>query len=220
MKEEFLSLNKLIISLRLYNVTDEFFDYYETFEIKEVVFFSYIFKKELLNIILSNKQYADIDKRNFNVIRKRQSPKNTLLKYSGYYNQVGDILFCNQPTFCATKIYIAIGGFMGSGKSTLINTLLGEKRCKEGQGGSITNYISQYSFNEHPINLVDFPGFRAKQKGENNTSLFIKEIESKISDFKKVNEVFHCILFCIKLKTEYSMKMIKIQLKFLKLLKN
>ena len=198
LKEEYFSVNKLKISLRLYNVTDEFFDYYETFKIKEVEFFSYIFQKELLNIILSNKQYKDLDKRNFNVIRERQSPKNTLLKYSGYYNQVGDILFCNQSSFCPTKINIAIGGFMGSGKSTLINTLLGEKRCLEGKGGSMTNYISQYSFKEYPINLVDFPGFRAKQKGKNNSSLFIKEIKSKISDFKKVNEVFHCFLFCIK----------------------
>jgi ribosome biogenesis GTPase A len=198
LKEEFLFLNKLKISLRLYNVKDEYFEYYETFEIKEVEISSYIFQKELLNFILSNKKYEDIDKRNFNVIRERQSPKNSLLKYTGYYNQVGDILFCNKTSFFTTKINIAIGGFMGAGKSTLINTILGEKRCLEGQGGSITNYITQFSFNEYPINLVDFPGFRAKQKGNNNTSLFIKEIESKISDLKKMNEVFHCFLFCIK----------------------
>ena len=200
LKEEFLSLNKLIISLRLYNVTDEFLDYYETFKIQEVEFYSYIFQKELLSIILSNEKYKDLDKRNFNVIRQRQSPKNSLLKYTGYYNQLGDILFCNQLSFSTTKINIAIGGFIGSGKSTLINTILGEKRCLEGLGGSMTNFISQYSFHEYPINLVDFPGFRAKQKGENNTELFIKEIESKISDFKKMNEVFHCFLFCIKFK--------------------
>ena len=198
LKEEFLSYNKLKISLRLYNVNDEYLDYYETFKIQKVEFFSYIFQKELLNIILSNKKYAYLDKRNLNVIRERQSPKNYLLKYTGYYNQIGDILFYNQLSFGTIKINIAIGGFMGSGKSTLINTILGEKRCLEGQGGSMTNYISQYSFHEYPINLVDFPGFRAKQKGENNTSLFIKEIESKISDFKKLNEVFHCFLFCIK----------------------
>ena len=200
LKEEFLSLNKLKISLRLYNVTDELLDYFETFKIKNVVFYSYIFQKELLSIILSNKKYEDLDKRNFNVIRERQSPKNSLLKYAGYYNQLGDILFCNQLSFSTTKINIAIGGFIGSGKSTLINTILGEKRCLEGLGGSMTNYISQYSFHEYPINLVDFPGFRAKQNGENNTDLFIKEIESKISDFKKMNEVFHCFLFCIKFK--------------------
>lgn len=165
LKEEFLSLNKLKISLRLYNVTDEFIDYYETFKIQNVEFFSYIFQKELLSIILSNEKYADLDKRNFNIITEKQSPKNSLLKYTGYYNQLGDILFCNQLSFSTTKINIAIGGFIGSGKSTLINTILGEKRCLEGQGGSMTNYISQYSFHEYPINLVDFPGFRAKQKG-------------------------------------------------------
>ena len=146
---------------------------------------------------MSNEKYEDLDKRNFDVIRERHSPKNILLKYTGY-NQIGDILFCEQSSFYSAKINIAIGGFMGSGKSSLINTILGEKRCLEGRGGSITNYISQFSLNEYPINLIDFPGFRAKQNGEKNTSLFIKEIESKISDFKKLNEAFHCFLFCIK----------------------
>ena len=68
----------------------------------------------------------------------------------------------------------------------------------EGRGSSLTNYISQFCLKDYPINFYDFPGFRAKQDGKDNTSLFIEEIKSKISNLKKMNEVIHCFLFCIK----------------------
>ena len=191
--------NILQISLILSNVNiSEFNEYYELLGITKAEFLIYEFKKPKLNNILRSKKYEYLDKRNFNVVRFKQSPKNILLKYTGYFNQLGDVLFCDQINFYPAKINIAIGGYIGSGKSTLINTIFGEKRCLEGQGSSITNYISQFSLKDYPINFYDFPGFRAKQDGKDNTSLFIEEIKSKISNLKKMNEVIHCFLFCIK----------------------
>jgi len=196
---EIISKNILHISIILFNINNiEFIEYYEIFEVKKVEFYSYEFKNQELNNILRQKKYEYLDKRNFNVIRFKQSPKNILLKYTGYYNQLGDILFCDHINFYPAKINIAIGGYIGSGKSTLINTIFEEKRCLEGQGSSITNYISQFSLKDYPINFYDFPGFRAKQNGKDNTFLFIEEIKSKISDLKKMNEIIHCFLFCIK----------------------
>ena len=199
LKEEVKANNILKISLNLLNINlSKYYEYYEIFEISEVEFFYYIFEKDELNIHLNKDKYEFLDKRNFNIIRANQSPKIILLKYTGYFNQLGDILFCDQFSFYPAKINIAIGGYIGSGKSTLINTIFGEKRCLEGQGSSITNYISQFSLKNYPVNFYDFPGFRAKKDGKDNTRLFVEEIKSKISDLKKVNEIIHCFLFCIK----------------------
>jgi ribosome biogenesis GTPase A len=83
------------------------------------------------------------------------------------------------------KINIAVGGFIGSGKSTLINTILGEKRCLEGRGGSITDYISQYGLKNYPINLIDFPGFRAERKGKKILYYLLKNYRVKFLTLKK-----------------------------------
>ena len=198
MIEEKREHNSLKIMLQLYNIkANELFYYYKQLGIEEVTFLYNKFKIEKLKAFLSNKKYEHIDKRNFNVIRTKQSPMNNLLKYTGYYNQLGDIILNDHINFYIAKINIAIGGFIGSGKSTLINAIFGEKRCLEGQGGSTTNYISQFNLGNYPINFIDFPGFRAKSHGKNHTTLFIEEIKSKISDLKKMNEVIHCFLFCI-----------------------
>ena len=191
--------NILTISVILYNVNiNEYNQYFEIFEVKKAEFYFFEFKKEKLIQILRQKKYEELDQRNFNVIRFKQSPKNILLKYTGYFNQLGDILFCDQINYYPAKINIAVGGYIGSGKSTLINTIFEEKRCLEGQGSSITNYISQFALKDYPINFYDFPGFRAKSNGKDNTALFIEEIKSKISNLKKINEIIHCFLFCIK----------------------
>lgn len=50
-------------------------------------------------------------------------------------------------------------GRAGAGKSTLLNVILGEKRCLEGQGQSVSTYITSYSHPKYPIKLIDFPWF-------------------------------------------------------------
>lgn len=133
------------------------------------------------NIKINNllEKFPQLDKRNFKVIRSRRSIHFELIKYTGYYNQFGDILFSEQTSSYPAKINIAIGGFIGSGKSTLINTIFGEKRCLEGQGSSITNYISEYTLKDYPLNFIDFPGFRAKQNNVENTNIFVIVLKRK-----------------------------------------
>ena len=203
--EKDIKSNKILhISLIFYNINTMIYFDYEGFGIKEVKLISYTFKKYELNNILRNQKYKYLDKRNFTVIREKCSPKINLLKYTGYFNQLGDLLFFNQIPLYSAKINIAVGGYIGSGKSTLINTILREKRCLEGRGSSLTNYISQYSVKDYPINFIDFPGFRAKRKGKENSELFSEEIENKISDLKQINEEIHCFLFCIKYEQRLS----------------
>ena len=176
----------------------EEFEIYKRLEknITQRKFVYYEFKKEKINNILN--KYERLDTRNFNIIRKKKSPKYRLIQYTGYYNQFGDILFSDQSSYYPAKINIAVGGFIGSGKSTLINTILGEKRCQEAQGCSITNYISEYALKEYPLNFIDFPGFRAKQGNIENTTVFMNCFKEKMEQMKEINEVIHCLLFCIK----------------------
>ena len=187
------------ITFLLYNVNlEENLINFKQFDVHEVEFITYSFNIHKLNHILRKKKYEYLDKRNFDVIKSTQLLKNNLLKYTGYFNQLGDVIFYEQIQILRAKINIAIGGYIGSGKSTLINTIFGEKRCLEGQGGSQTIYISKMALRDYPINFIDFPGFRAKKDGKSNISLFVEEIKKKISDFKKLNEEIHCFLFCIK----------------------
>lgn len=105
-------------------IRDEFYVYDKLKDlIIEKKFILYELQKEKTNNIL--KQYPKLDQRNFNIIKKRKSPKFQLIKYTDYYNQFGDILFVEQTSCYPVKINIAVGGFIGSGKSSLINTILG-----------------------------------------------------------------------------------------------
>lgn len=187
------------IHLQLINQNSEFLDELKIYEKIGIINLKFIlFYLNNKKLYYSLEKYSRLDKRNFNIIRGRKSPKNKLIKYTGYYNQFGDILFCEQSSYYPSKINIAIGGFIGSGKSTLINTIFGEKRCLEAQGCSQTNYISEYTLKDYALNFIDFPGFRAKRGKLDNISLFIGNIESKITNFKRTNEIIHCFLFCIK----------------------
>ena len=195
------SVDIFIISLVTYNQTTKFRDELKTLKSLKIVTLKFIiwkFKKEKLNNILNKKEYNILDQRNFNVIRGKKSPKFQIIKYTGYFNQFGDILFCEQASYYPAKLNIAVGGFIGSGKSTLINTIFGEKRCLESQGSSVTNYISQYTLKDYPLNFIDFPGFGTKQGDLDNTSLFVDNIKKKMQDMQKINEIIHCFLFCIK----------------------
>ena len=188
----------LKISFLLYNIKNEEKLNFKEFEVNKIELLTYSFKNHKLNHILQKKKYEYLDIRNFDVIKSNQLLKYNLLKYTGYFNQLGDIIFYEGFQSLRANINIAIGGYIGSGKSTLINTIFGEKRCLEGQGGSQTIYISRNGLKDYPINFIDFPGFRAKKDGKSNISLFVEEIKKKISDLKILNEEIHCFLFCIK----------------------
>lgn len=85
-------------------------------------------------------------------------------------------------------------GRAGAGKSTLLNVILGEKRCLEGQGQSVSTYITSYSHPKYPIKLIDFPGFGDK----NNAEKLIKHIKGKNSQLKEIKEKIHIVIYCFK----------------------
>lgn len=88
---------------------------------------------------------------------------------------------------------ILITGRPGVGKSTLVNQLLGEKRCREGVGKSITSKIVKYVHKNYPISLFDTPGFES-EKEEIQVIKLIKEFNEDLLQGK--NQI-HLIFFLI-----------------------
>ena len=65
------------------------------------------------------------------------SPFKDFQKFCGYYHEYGDALIKDKFVKYPSKINIGVCGRAGSGKSTFLNVILGEKRCLEGQGQSV-----------------------------------------------------------------------------------
>ena len=190
-------INEIHITIIIYNIKIcEYNNYYELFKVTEVEFSFYEFKKhELISLFRKNK-YENLDIKNFNIIRFKNSLNKILLKYVSYFNQIGDILFCNQIPYHA-KINIAVTGFIGSGKSSLINAIVGEKICLEGKKCSNTYYITKISLKNYPINLYELPGI----KMDSDSFLPLEKLLKSLSNLEKMDkmnkEIIHCILFCI-----------------------
>ena len=187
------------ISIIIYNsninISQEINDYTKMGVLENnIYFYNYKSSKDKIVDNTFKSEYPELDDRNINIINYSKNIYNILFKICGYYNQFGDIILKNKMSFYPVKINIAICGPAGSGKSTLINTLLGEKRCLEGQGISITNYISQYTSLEYPITFLDFPGFG----DSDNSEKLIKTIREKNLQLKNSKESIHIVLYCIK----------------------
>ena len=98
-------------------------------EIISVEFIQYTLKKDKLSSILSI--YNKLDERNVSVKRSKKTQRYQLFKYVSFYNNLEDILYCEQKAYYPFKLNIGIGGFSRSGRSSFINTILREKRCSE-----------------------------------------------------------------------------------------
>ena len=109
-----------------------------------------------------------------------------LLRICSYYNELGDSFSFPQtklkePTTkdvsikkgiisndlnlynksYSSTINILLAGQPGVGKSSFINMILGEKRCKEGKGKPVTSKIVKYLHQKYPITLYDTPIFES-----------------------------------------------------------
>jgi len=190
------------ISLTLINQNSDFLEElaeYEKIEneIIKVKFYYYSLKKEVLNKLLSF--YSVLDPRNFKIKRNRKNQKYQLYKYASFYNNFDDILYCDQLSFYPYKINIGVGGFSGSGKSALINAILGEKRCLESQvSSSIKNTTLEYTLKDYAINFIEFTGFDVKKDILENKVHFDESIVVKMLKSLRQKERIHCFLFCIK----------------------
>ena len=125
-----------------------------------------------------------------------------------YYNNIGDLFtildemirgynFFNNRSksnikFSSTFNILVIGR-PGSGKSTLINLLLNERKAREGIGESVTKVVSKYVHDKYPITFEDTPGF------EDNKDLekMIKFLRDSNDYFGKGKNKFHLILYII-----------------------
>ena len=143
-----------------------------------------------------------------------------VVKIMSYYNELGDFYFFPDNLFINDNeklqkynfdyidperltnpynINILVCGRPGCGKSTLINEILGEKKCKSGTSGSgITQKISHYLHKEKPAIFYDSPGFDENNKVERVISLIKKLNSDMLSNSDKI----HCVLFVKNLYDE------------------
>ena len=85
-------------------------------------------------------------------------------KFYSYYNELGDTLILENENNTFISIFnILVCGRAEVGKSTFINNILNEKRCREGSSQSVAKKITFYNLLKYPITLYDTPGFKIRK---------------------------------------------------------
>ncbi len=159
-------------------------------------------EKEDIKIILDKiSKYPKMDPRNF--FTMKYEPLNSdiyfnIIKYItkcySYYNELGDtITYEDEDNSFMSRFNILVCGRAGVGKSTFINKILNDKRCREGSGQSITKKISFYNHSEYPISIYDTPGF----ENDDTVKNVIEAIKSQNKDFKSMKQSIHLILYLV-----------------------
>ena len=92
---------------------------------------------------------------------------------------------------------IIVAGITGTGKSTLINAIFGDKLAETGIGAAVTEYVKEYKKKGTPINIWDTVGFELDSKKAKESIDNIKKIivdKSYLSDkFDKIHAIWYCI---------------------------
>ncbi|MBR2524338.1 MAG: 50S ribosome-binding GTPase [Clostridiales bacterium] len=118
-------------------------------------------------------------------ISSRQITDQVIKKLNNEYNKLD-------------KLNIMVLGKTGVGKSTLINSIFGEKMVLAGTGKPVTNDISKVEQDGFPLVLYDTPGLELT--GNNDYSSLSKQITKLIKDNytdKIVGNEIHCIIYCV-----------------------
>ena len=160
-------------------------------------------KEPDINIILNKVYlYPKMDPRNFYTMKYEKLNQDIhfnifkyITKFYSYYNELGDtITIEDEMNSFVSRFNILVCGRAGVGKSTFINKILNEKRCREGSGQSVTKKISFYNHSEYPIAIYDTPGFENNETVKN----VVEAIKKQNKDFKTMKQSIHLILYLVR----------------------
>ena len=186
---------------------------------------SFDFKKLILDLNDYQKEMIDsskLDSRNI-YIETEETIINTINKIYNYYN--GDY-FINfedndednfKRRYNITKtINILCIGKRGSGKSTLINIILGEKKAFAHINAK-TPKTREYYHKYYPIKFIDSAGFEVdglNEKKTNEIKDINKFLEDNNLDLKNINKKVHFIFYVFRANDKLDSSVIQILQRF------
>ena len=149
----------------------------------------------------------NIDITNFQILEEEKNIYLSLIKIFFYFNKLDDIEFENfgdlncqfieglgeELKHLKRKRYfnILLCGEASSGKSTFINTIIGEKKALTGSNSGTTKKNNIYCHKNYPIRFIDNCGFDKGDEGSNNSQLLeLSRNNSNIIINDDINEVF------------------------------
>ena len=162
--------------------------------IKEKNYDNYFIKKYIEIAYYSENDYSQIIKKfesifcYFNNIGDLFSVLDEIIRGYNFYNNKG-----KQKVKYTSTFNILVLGRPGSGKSTLINLLLNERKAKEGIGDSVTKVVSKYVHQQYPLTFEDTPGF----EDDNDLRKMIKFLYDSNNIFERGKNKFHLVLYLI-----------------------
>ena len=168
----------------------------------KLLFISNDKNKEFYSNYLIEKEF-DYDERDIEILKEEEIENHLngkLIDYYKYYNQIGDdeIVF---PKVEANNIEFNINftvnffvvGKPGSGKSSLINLLLNEKRAKESTGKNTTDKIIKFIKKNTSLAFYDTPGFISGSDVDDTITL----LKEKVKEMDLYKEKIHGILYVL-----------------------
>ena len=201
-----------------------FFSGLRDYTYKDII--SFYDKKQSIyhsNIIIITKRNESfvlpkLEKINENLIRNAEEDNEidiyiNLIEVSSYCNQLGDeigfpknivkekllekdneLMIKDSFTF-----NILVCGKPGSGKSTLINRILGKEKCFSAKGtSSITQRVVKYICEKYPILLYDTPGFEKVEDINRIQDLIVNKNKTLNEEKNRI----HCVLYVMNTKAE------------------